>query len=85
VLSVEFLVMLLSFIFHDKLAIYEYWNKRNRSTLYSTKLDKIFNEAAKLLSQHPTLGPPTNYKDIRVKNLRDYQLFAILLSKNSLP
>ena len=64
---------------NDKLAIYEYWNNRNKSTAYSNKLEKLFNEAAKLLSQHPIAGPQTNYKNIRVKNLRDYQLFYQVL------
>lgn len=60
---------------NDKLAIYKYWNKHNKSTAHSTKLDKLLNEAARLLSNHPYLGPPTDFEDVRVKNLRDYQLF----------
>ncbi len=60
---------------NDKLAIYEYWNNRNKSTAYSKKLEKLLNHAANLLCQYPTLGTRTNYNDVRVKVIRDYKLF----------
>ena len=60
---------------NDKIAIYEYWNDRNKSTAFSLKLEKLLNHAANLLCQYPTLGTQTNYKDVRVKIIRDYKLF----------
>jgi toxin YoeB len=58
-----------------KLAIYEYWNNRNKSTAYTLKLEKLLNHTANLLCQYPTLGTRTIYKDVRVKIIRDYKLF----------
>jgi len=39
----------------DRLEILEYWINHNKSTLYSEKLHKLFNEATKLISEQPNL------------------------------
>ncbi len=59
----------------DRLAILEYWIKRNQSNSYSTKLDSLFRENIELLAQIPELGKPTNFPKVRVKIVRDYLIF----------
>jgi len=56
----------------DRLEILEYWINRNKSTLYSEKLYKLFKEATKIISEHPEVGKPTDIKGIRLKIIRDY-------------
>ncbi|MBL0145487.1 MAG: type II toxin-antitoxin system RelE/ParE family toxin [Chitinophagaceae bacterium] len=57
---------------NDRKEIFGYWNKRNKSTLYSLKLNHLFNESLKAVSVHPHIGKLTNYQNTRVKIVRDY-------------
>lgn len=59
----------------DRIAILEYWIKRNNSKTFSEKLFVLFNQAADLVSDHPKIGKPTNYGNVRFKVVRDYLLF----------
>jgi plasmid stabilization system protein ParE len=59
----------------DRVAILEYWIERNKSKTYSKKLFVLFNQAADLISEHPKIGMPTNYGNVRFKIVRDYLLF----------
>jgi len=56
----------------DRLEILDYWIKRNKSTVYSEKLFKLFKEATSLISEHPEIGKPTDISGIRIKIVRDY-------------
>ena len=49
----------------DRKSIFKYWNKRNKSNIYSKNLNKIYVDAAELLTIHPKLGRKTNRKGIR--------------------
>lgn len=60
---------------HDRIAILKYWIERNKSKTYSEKLFVLFNQAADLISDHPRIGKPTNYGNVRFKIVRDYLLF----------
>jgi len=44
---------------NDRISIFEYWNKRNKSKVYSKKLNRLFNEGVKLISEYPEIGKPT--------------------------
>lgn len=57
---------------HDRKAIFAYWNERNRSNTYSKKLNRLFNEATRLLSEHPNIGRKTILENVHVKVVRDY-------------
>lgn len=50
----------------------QYWNKRNKSTRYSIKLNKLFKEAVKLISDYPRIGKLTDRENIRIKIVKDY-------------
>ena len=55
--------------------ILEYWVKRNKSKSYSIKLNSLFKDAQKLISEHPNIGIPTDEPNVRHKLVRDYSLF----------
>lgn len=55
--------------------ILEYWAKRNKSTSYSKKLIKIVSEKTRQIAKFPYSGKKTNYKDIRVTTLKNYNIY----------
>lgn len=59
----------------DRIRIYQFWLSKNKSDLFSRKLEMLFNEAAVLLSEFPEIGTQTDYQDIRVKVIRNYKLY----------
>jgi plasmid stabilization system protein ParE len=56
----------------DRKNILTYWILRNHSKVYSIKLDQLFREAVKLISDYPFIGKATNIKNVRAKKVRDY-------------
>ena len=56
----------------DRKEIFKYWNKRNKSNIYSKKLNELFKEAVRLISEYPEIGKPTDDKNARLKIVRDY-------------
>lgn len=56
----------------DRKEILSYWNNRNKSNAYSKKLNQLFKEAVKLISEFPQIGRPTDIENIRIKIVRDY-------------
>ena len=57
---------------NDRLDILDYWIKRNKLTVYSKKLNQIFEDTSELISKHPKIGKQTEIKDIRFKIVKDY-------------
>jgi len=55
--------------------ILEFYIERNKSKLYSRKLNKEINDIVNLLLKHPFLGTKSDYKDIRVLIKGDYKIF----------
>jgi toxin YoeB len=58
----------------QKKEIFDFWNERNKSKVYSRKLNKLINDAAELILTHPKLGRKTDFQDVRLKIVRDYWL-----------
>lgn len=52
--------------------ILEYWFQRTASKKYSKKLNDLFTERIKLLSEYPEIGRKTNDFKIRVTPVKDY-------------
>lgn len=52
-----------------------YWNNKNQSKTYSKKLNKLFFERVKLLSEHPKIGRLSNNGTTRITIVRDYLIF----------
>ena len=59
----------------DRLRIYQFWLSHNQSQVYSEKLEKLFNESAKLIADFPEIGARTDYRDIRFKMVGNHKLF----------
>jgi len=59
----------------DRIAVLSYWNKRNKSTLYSQKLNELLRESLLLISRHPFIGHSTDKENVRVKVLKEYMIF----------
>ena len=55
-----------------RLEILQYWIDRNKSTIFSKKLNTLFIEAIKLIALNPSIGHLTETENIRVKIIRDY-------------
>jgi len=59
----------------DRLEIYKFWLEKNNSDSYSKKLEVLFSQAAKLISEFPEIGTETDFPGLRVKVIRSYKLF----------
>ena len=55
--------------------IFKYWNKRNRSTAYSKKLNRKIKDRLKVLKAHPEAGKATEFKTTRTTALGHYSIF----------
>jgi toxin YoeB len=57
---------------NDRKEILLYWETRNKSKLYSRKLNFLLNAAAASIANFPKIGKQTGYKYTRIKIVRDY-------------
>ncbi len=64
-----------------KINIFKYWNNRNKSTVYSKKLDRIFKETLKRMTTFSEGSITTTYKNIRMVLVRDYYLIFEITDK----
>jgi toxin YoeB len=55
-------------------AVFEYWNNRNKSTVFSRKLNFKIKERLVLLLTNPLLGKATSFKTSRVVSLGNYSI-----------
>ena len=55
-------------------AIFNYWNNRNKSRVYSNKLNIQFNDAVGQLSLLKEIGKPTDFKNIRLKIVSHFEI-----------
>lgn len=58
----------------DKKEIIKYWSQRNKSNRYSKKLNLLFKESIRLLSEHPYIGKSTDDDTVRIKIIKEYLL-----------
>ncbi|MCX6220937.1 MAG: type II toxin-antitoxin system RelE/ParE family toxin [Bacteroidia bacterium] len=56
----------------DRIEIFSFWNDRNKSVIYSKKLNELIKESLVLICKHPLIGRLTNKENVRVKVLREY-------------
>lgn len=60
----------------ERQEILDYWINRNKSKIYSIKLNRLFIEATRIIAQYPTLGRKTDFSPrVRLKTVRNYILF----------
>lgn len=55
--------------------ILEFWNIHDKSKTYSRKLNSLFNNAQKLISQYLGIGTSTDDPKVKHKLIRHYSLF----------
>lgn len=58
----------------SRLTIFSYWNNRNKSTLYSQKLNILFKEALLKIRNFPDATIASNNNEVRLLLVRDYHL-----------
>lgn len=56
----------------DRKEILDYWRKRNKSDTYSKKLNQLFEESIRIISDFPEIGRSTDDSKARIKIVRDY-------------
>ena len=62
--------------------IFDYWNKRNKSTNYSEKLNISIRERISLLKNHPEIGKEVDFKNTKAVSLGHYSiLYKIIRPK----
>ncbi len=49
---------------NDKKDIFTYWNDRNKSKLYSRKLNKLFIAAVEFVAEFPLVGKKSNIENV---------------------
>jgi toxin YoeB len=59
----------------DRKEIFKYWNSRNKSTLYSKKLNRLFKDSLEMVRKKPLIGKRTSKPNVRAKIIRDYMIF----------
>jgi len=58
----------------DLIDILEYYNKRNKSSIYSNKLNSKINRSARLISKNPFIGLQSEIESVRALITGDYQI-----------
>lgn len=56
----------------DRRQILEYWRIRNKSNSYSKKLNRLFKDSIKIITDFPQIGRPTDEANTRIKIVKDY-------------
>lgn len=59
----------------ERFELFDYWNNRNKSTLYSYKLNEQIKATTALLSLSPLVGKKTDIETVRIKLIGHYLLF----------
>jgi addiction module RelE/StbE family toxin len=69
---------------NDRKMIFEYWNNRNKSNLYSRKLNELISKSLALIAKYPQIGKRTDKKNVRLKVLKDCLIIYEVLPKEIL-
>lgn len=59
----------------DKKSILEYWNMRNKSSLYSQKLNLLIEKKLQQIRDNPDSGIATEIEYIRAVLVEDYYIY----------
>lgn len=60
---------------NELIEILDYWNHRNKSTIFSVKLYGFIDEQLNLISKYPTIGRMTDVNNVYVKVIQKYLLY----------
>ena len=56
----------------DRKKILNYWRQRNKSAVFSIKLNQLFINTINLIADFPKIGKPTSDNNARIKIIKDY-------------
>ena len=56
----------------ERKQILQYWRLRNKSNAFSRKLNQLFAESVKIITDFPQIGKLTDDPNIRIKIAKDY-------------
>lgn len=59
----------------SRFRILNFWIENNKSNSYSIKLQKLFKEHLKLLLKYPEIGIVSDFENIRILLVRDYNIY----------
>ncbi len=59
----------------DRKDILDYWINRNKSKIYSIRLNNLFIDAIKIIAEHPNIGIATDFENVKGKLVKDYYTF----------
>jgi len=65
----------------DLIDILEFYLKRNKSSVYSRKLNTQINKGISLLAKNPYIGVQTDFPDVRALIIGDYQVIYEIADK----
>ncbi|OYX82536.1 MAG: hypothetical protein B7Y83_14425 [Flavobacteriales bacterium 32-34-25] len=60
---------------NSRKSIFDYWNNRNKSKVYSRKLNLLFNTNLKIVIQLPESGKPTFREDTKFIIVSHFEVF----------
>jgi toxin YoeB len=69
---------------NDRRKILEYWNNRNKSNLYSRKLNELIRQSLVLIAKYPQIGRRTDKNNVRLKVLKEYLIIYEAMPKEIL-
>lgn len=58
--------------------VFNYWNRRNESTVYSKKLNLAIRQRTDLLKVYPEMGKPTDLKNTRAVIMGHYSILYLV-------
>lgn len=61
--------------------IFEYWNNRNKSKIYSNKLNLLFNANLQIILKLPEFGHPTKNENIKFIIVSHFELIYKITEK----
>lgn len=62
----------------SRLGIFIYWNNRNKSKLYSQKLNAEYKKALQKVSKIPEIGIETNNKNVRLILVTHFEIIYLI-------
>src|SRR5690606_40227872 len=60
---------------NERTEILQYWINRNKSKVYSLKLNALIKEEVNVLGKFPMIGKDTDVTNVKVKIIKDYLLY----------
>lgn len=65
---------------NSRKSIFDYWNNRNKSKVYSRKLNFLFNTNLKIVTQLPEFGQPTLRNDSKYIIVSHFEIICKITS-----